>query len=90
MQSSLKVPTVDELMELANQMMQLEFELRELYQQRDRLEQTINSLGDVKKRVIMLQIKGFTQWQIAKELNYSKRHIERICQKIKDVGKMSV
>ncbi len=89
-QISIDIPDIEELMLLAKEMMLLELDLMELYQQRDELEETINDLGDLKKQVIMLQIKGYTQLQIAKELNYSKRHIERLCKDLKDVGKMSV
>ena len=53
-------------------------ELNELYKQRDDLEATINSLGLINKKIIMLRIKGWPAWKIAKETNYSKRRIEQI------------
>lgn len=65
-------------------------ELESWYKQRAELERVINELGDIKKRVVMLQIKGYPQWKIAKELNYSKRQIERIIADSKNVGEMSV
>lgn len=58
-------------------------ELKELEEQRKELENTINELGDVKKQVMFLLIKGYTQQRIADELHYSKRWIEKICVKIK-------
>lgn len=90
-QSSLQIPNIHELEELIEQMQELESDLKELYEQRDELEQTINDLGDLKKQVVMLQIKGYTQLQIAKALSYSKSYIEKICsQNKKECGKSAV
>lgn len=55
-----------------------ELELKSLYAQRDELEKCINDLGDINKKVLMLKIKGYTNWQVANVLHYSPRHIERI------------
>lgn len=72
---------------------ELEKELQSLYEQRDELEKTINGLGDVEKKAMMLRIKGYPNWKIAKEMNYSVRHIQRIFSNIskkqKDVLEMS-
>lgn len=63
---------------------ELEAELESLYEQRDNLEDTINDLGDVKKKVIMLRIKGCTNQEIADILNYQdKRSVEKIFQRIR-------
>ncbi len=73
---------------------ELEAELKALYEQRDELEKVINGLGDKEKKAMMLRIKGFPNWKIAKEMSYSQRQVERIFQNIKekqkDVGEMSV
>ena len=55
-----------------------ELELKSLYAQRDELEKCINDLGDINKKVLMLKIKGYTNWQVADKLHYSVRQIERI------------
>jgi seryl-tRNA synthetase len=81
------IVVVHRIYELIEEQERLERELEELKVQQKELEKTINSLGDIKKQVLMLQIKGYPQYRIARELNYSKRHIERICSEIK---KMSV
>lgn len=78
------------LHDLETELQNLKNELQSLYKQRDELEKTINDLGDVEKKAMMLRIKGLSNWKIAKQLNYSQRHIERIFKKIKDVGEMSV
>lgn len=55
-----------------------ELELKSLYTQRNELEKVINDLGDINKKVIMLKVKGYTNWKVADILHYSVRHIERI------------
>ena len=66
-------------------------ELDSLYKQRAELEKTINELGDLKKQILMLQIKGYQQWKIARELHYSQRWIEKICSEIrKECGNSTV
>lgn len=66
-------------------------ELDSLYKQRAKLEKTINELGDLKKQILMLQIKGYQQWKIARELHYSQRWIEKICSEIrKECGNSTV
>lgn len=83
--------TADNIYKLNNQIAELKQELHELYQQRDKLEKVINGLGDTKKQVLMLQIKGYTQVRISKELNYSKVWIEKLCSQIKkEYGKSMV
>lgn len=73
---------------------ELESELQSLYEQRDELERVINDLGDKEKKAMMLRIKGYPNWKIAKEMNYSKRQVERIFQNLREknkhVGEMSV
>lgn len=72
---------------------ELETELQALYDQRNELEKVINDLGDNEKKCMMLRIKGYPNWKIAKEMNYSVRHIQRIfssiIEKEKDVLEMS-
>jgi DNA-directed RNA polymerase specialized sigma24 family protein len=64
--------------------MELEVELKSLNEQRDKIENIINDLGDVKKKVIMLRIKGCTNQEIADILNYQdKRSVEKIFQRIR-------
>ncbi|WP_273327896.1 hypothetical protein [Vallitalea guaymasensis] len=75
---------------LTNFIKELELEIKKLNEQKVELEKTINELGDIKKKVTMYMIKGYPQWKIARELHYSKRHIERICSQLKDVGEISV
>ncbi len=55
-----------------------EKEYEDLSRQLEELEETINSLGDINKKVLMLRIKGYTNWQIADKLHYSVRRIEQI------------
>lgn len=62
---------------------ELEAELQSLFKQRDELEKTINDLGDIEKKCMMLRIKGYKNWMIAKDLNYSLKGIEKIFQRIK-------
>lgn len=82
------------LHDLNEELQNLKDELQFLYKQRDELERTINDLGDIEKKVLMLRIKGLQNWKIAKQLSYSQRQIERIFKNIrekqKDVGEMSV
>lgn len=73
--------------ELEAEKQPLESELKSLYVQRDELEKVINGLGDIEKRCIMLRIKGYPNWKIAEEMSYSKRHIERIFQNIREKEK---
>lgn len=72
----------------------LESELKSLYKQRDELERVIDDLGDKEKKALMLRIKGYPNWRIAKEMSYSQRHVERIFKNIREkekhVGEMSV
>lgn len=67
----------------------VEKEIDDLYKQRGELEKCINDLGDINKKVLMLKIKGFTNWKIADILHYSVRRIEQIVaeskKKIKDI-----
>lgn len=66
------------------EMIDLEEELKLRNEQRNKLEKVINDLGDVKKKVIMLRIKGHTNQQIADILNYQdKRSVEKIFQRIR-------
>lgn len=80
--------------DLELELQNLKDELQSLYKQRDELERTINDLGDKEKKAMMLRIKGYSNWKIAKYMNYSERQIERIFQSIKEkqkvVGEMSV
>lgn len=86
------------ILEMAEEMGRLTYELEEieknlidLNDQKAFIEETIRSLGDPKMQIVMLAIKGYPQWKIAEELNYSQRHIERLVREIKkDVGVMTV
>lgn len=73
---------------------ELEAEKQSLYDQRDELEKVINGLGDREEKAMMLRIKGFPNWKIAKEMNYSQRRVEQIFKEIrekqKDYGEISV
>ena len=66
------------LQELFKERDSIELELKSLYTQRDELEKVINDLGDINKKVLMLKIKGHTNWQVAGMLHYSVRRIEQI------------
>lgn len=70
------------LHDLNVELQDLKEELKSLYKQRDELERTINDLGDIEKKTMMLRIKGFSNWKIAKEMNYSVRGIEEIFKRI--------
>lgn len=71
------------LHDLQTELHDLKNELQSLYEQRDKLEQTINDLGDIEKKVMMLRVKGYPNWKIAKELHYSIRGVEEIFKRIK-------
>lgn len=75
------------LHDLETELMDLKKEKDFLYQQRDKLEKTINDLGDIEKKVMMLRIKGYPNWKIAKHLNYSERGIENIFKRIREKQK---
>nr|WP_312578236.1 hypothetical protein [Sedimentibacter sp.] len=83
-----------EIHDLMTEKDNLKLELESLYKQRDELEKTINDLGDKEKKALMLRIKGYSNWKIAKEMHYSQRHVERIFKEIREkdkhVGEMSV
>lgn len=66
----------------------IESELKSLNEQRDELEKVINDLGDNEKRCMMLRIKGYPNYRIAKELNYSVRGIEEIFKRIRKKEKV--
>lgn len=51
--------------------------------ERNSLEATINSYGDLKRKVLMLKLKGLKHAQIAKELGYSKERIDQVSCQIK-------
>lgn len=70
------------LHDLNAELQDLKEELKSLYKQKDELERTINDLGDIEKKAMMLRIKGFSNWKIAKELHYSVRGIEEIFKRI--------
>lgn len=80
--------------DLETDQQELEIELQSLYDQRNKLERAINDLGDKEKKAMMLRIKGYPNWKIAKQMSYSQRQVERIFKNIrekqKDVGEMSV
>ena len=69
--------------DLETEQEELEAELQSLYKQRDELEKTINDLGDIEKKCMMFRIKGYKNWMIAKDLNYSLKGIEKIFYRIK-------
>lgn len=75
------------LHDLNAELQNLKAELESLYEQRDELEKVINGLGDVEKKVMMLRIKGYSNWKIAKELHYSVKGIEKIFQRIREKQK---
>lgn len=62
-------------------------ELEELYSIKKNLEDTINELGDIRKKVLMYRIQGYSLSKIAKILNYSESHIKRLSQKTKMILK---
>lgn len=66
---------------------QLEAELQSLYEQRDELEKTINDLGDIKKQIVMLKIKGLSSYKIAGKFHYSVRRIQQIVSECESIEK---
>lgn len=72
------VQVASKIYDLNKELKILRDELKEIMNQRDELDKCIDSLGDTKSKIMMLKIKGYTNRQISWELNYSKRHIERI------------
>lgn len=76
------------LQELFKERDRTELELESLYTQRNELEKVINDLGDIEKRVMMLRIKGYSNWRIAETLHYSIKGIEKIFRRIKEKQKV--
>jgi|SRR5665647_65068 len=71
------------LHDFETELQNLKEELQSLFVQRDELEKVINDLGDIEKKVMMLRIKGYPNWKVAKYLNYSERGIENIFKRIR-------
>lgn len=78
--------TTDRINKLKKRLKKLEEELRSVTDQRDKIEKTINEYGNLRKKVIMLRIKGHTIEEVASELNYSTRHIDRLICEIKSMS----
>lgn len=68
---------------------ELEEELVELKGQRNKLEKTINSLGDIKKQYIMYKIKNprMPNWKIANEIHVAPRTLNNYIRQIKEENK---
>jgi predicted nucleic acid-binding Zn-ribbon protein len=87
-QSSRHAP---DIVEVASKIYKLSGELSELRAERDRihaqraeLDKCIDHLGDMQAKVAMLRLRGRTNRQIAHDVGYSKRHVERI---IRDISR---
>lgn len=68
---------------------ELEEELVELKGQRNKLEKTINSLGDIKKQYIMYKIKHprMPNWKIANAIHVAPRTLNNYIRQIKEENK---
>lgn len=76
---------------LDKQIEDLETELQDLRAQQAELDRVISELGDLKEKIIRMQIQGYRQAVIARELGYSKVWIEKNCSEIrKEYGKSMV
>jgi DNA-binding NtrC family response regulator len=64
---------------LTNFINELQEELEELYKQREELEKTINSLGDIEKQFIMYKTKDpkMPMWKIANKLHIDRKTLYR-------------
>ena len=56
----------------------LRSERNKLVAQRKKLEDVVDGFNDCKKRVIMMRVRGMKICEIALEMNYSERHVNRI------------
>lgn len=64
--------------DLEQELTDLRIELKSLYDQRNELEKAINDLGDLRKQIVMLKIKGWSTHRIAKKFSYTERRINQI------------
>lgn len=62
---------------LTNFIKEVTDELEQLNQQQRELEETINKLGDTKKKTIIYSIKGIPSSKIAKKVHVSERTVRR-------------
>jgi DNA-binding NtrC family response regulator len=76
--------TANNICVLTNLIKELEEELKELYKQRQELEDTINSLGDIEKQYIMYKTKDprMPVWKIAQKLHIGKASLYRKINKV--------
>ena len=81
-QSSRVVPDIEDIAlkiyEVNKVLTSLRDERDEIKSQRDELDKCIDSLGDLPAKAMMLRIKGLTNRQIAYEIGYTRRHVERL------------
>lgn len=81
-QSSRNVPDIIDvaakIYEVNTELVSLRKERDEIQAQRDALDKCIDSLGDMPAKAMMLRIRGFSNRQIACEIGFSRRHVERL------------
>jgi hypothetical protein len=85
-QSSSHAPDIMEvaskIYELSGRLSELRAERDTILSQRAELDKCIDRLGDTQARVVMMRLRGCTNRQIAHDVGYSKRHVERIVRDI--------
>lgn len=81
-QSNRHVPDIVDLAgkiyDINGELVALRKERDEIMAQRDELDKCIDSLGDMPAKAMMLRIKGYNNRQIAYEIGYTRRHVERL------------
>lgn len=70
--------------EINTALMTYRSELHELTQQRDKLQDVIESVGSQHKKVLMYKIEGKSNAQIAGMMCRSKRHVERLVSEVRE------
>jgi FixJ family two-component response regulator len=87
------VEMASKIYEINTELISLRNELDDVRDQRAELDKCIDKLCDIRAKVVMLKINGKNNRQIAYDLNYSRRHVERIVREsfelLKRVGEMS-
>lgn len=77
------VDVVCRMTEINMALMDMRAELQDLRSQRDKLQEVIESVGNQHKKVLMYKIEGLSNAQIARRMNRSKRHVERLVSEVR-------
>lgn len=76
------VEIAGKIYEISDELATLREELSAAKDQRRALEDVARDMGSVQSHICLLKAKGLTNRQIAREVGYSKRHVERLVSEI--------